>query len=96
MEPGWADGVAWRCCAWCRIESAPILELPSGELIMDSLKIAEYLERTYPDQPSLFFPGQTSPFDPASAEGKMAKAFLTLFLAGKSACNLSWRIPPCG
>lgn len=49
---------------------------------MDSYKIAEYLEKTYPDQPSLYYPGQTCPVDPNSAEAKMAKAYLALFAAG--------------
>lgn len=50
---------------------------------MDSYKIAEYLERTYPDQPSLYLPGRTGVVDPDSAEAKMAKAYLALFAAGE-------------
>ncbi len=63
--------------------AAPVLELPSGELIMDSLAIAEYLEKTYPGRPSLFFPGAQAPVDAASSHAKMAKALLALFAAGK-------------
>jgi glutathione S-transferase len=51
--------------------------------MMDSYKIADYLEETYPDQPSLFYPGVKGPVDPASPQAKMAKAYLTLFAAGE-------------
>ncbi len=64
------------------VVAAPILELPSGELVMDSYKIADYLEQAYPDQPSLFYPGTTGPVDAESPQAKMAKAYLTLFAAG--------------
>ncbi|GAA5946866.1 hypothetical protein JCM3765_002051 [Sporobolomyces pararoseus] len=52
----------------------PTLELPSGEIIGDSDKIAEWLEQEYPDSPSLFVPDvETSKVSPASL--KLAKNY---------------------
>ncbi|ORY61939.1 hypothetical protein BCR35DRAFT_309037 [Leucosporidium creatinivorum] len=54
--------------------TAPLLELEDGTVIMDSLKIIEWLDRTYPDRPSLYLPETAPPIDVDSAAYRSAVA----------------------
>ncbi|KAL8278753.1 hypothetical protein RQP46_008822 [Phenoliferia psychrophenolica] len=60
--------------------SVPVLEFEDGSMITDSLEIAHYLEKTYPDKPSVFLPEAPTPVDLTSEEYTTAVA---------AACKLS-------
>ncbi|GAA5820339.1 hypothetical protein JCM11491_005104 [Sporobolomyces phaffii] len=79
----------WRDRLGRDFVSAPILETPTGELIMDSTEIARWLDRTYPDEQNLFLPADDqSPVDLDSSEYKDAVAsFETVLKGGPDVVN---------
>ncbi|GAA6004606.1 hypothetical protein JCM10207_000953 [Rhodosporidiobolus poonsookiae] len=48
--------------------TAPIIELEDGTCIMDSVEIAKYFDKTYPDRTNLFLPEAPLPVDVTSKE----------------------------
>ncbi|GAA6062708.1 hypothetical protein JCM10212_002259 [Sporobolomyces blumeae] len=70
---------------------SPLLELPDGTFLMDSWKIAEWLDATYPSQRSLFLPSQASlPIDHDSAAYKLGKTYAWMFTAGFGDSDSQW------
>ncbi|SCV71262.1 BQ2448_2850 [Microbotryum intermedium] len=69
---------------------SPTIELPSGELISDSWKIAEWLDITYPDAPSLFLPSSPTPVRQDSPEMDVAKSFAFIFANGFGSSDAQW------
>ncbi|GAA5841152.1 hypothetical protein JCM5353_008980 [Sporobolomyces roseus] len=61
--------------------AGPMIELPDGTFIMDSWKIAEWLEQTYPEAPSLFLPDSNTPSDSNSSTLVLDLNSSTLVLA---------------
>ncbi|GAA5906163.1 glutathione S-transferase family protein [Sporobolomyces salmoneus] len=68
----------------------PLIELPDGTFLMDSWKIAEWLDETYPDAPSLFEPDLSTPIDPASPSRTLAKNFAWMFSEGFGSSDSQW------
>ncbi|GAA5946490.1 hypothetical protein JCM3765_000265 [Sporobolomyces pararoseus] len=68
----------------------PMIELPDGKFIMDSWKIAEWLDETYPDAPSLFQPDTKAPIDVASPSLTLAKNFAWIFSEGFGSSDSQW------
>ncbi|GAA5839813.1 hypothetical protein JCM11251_001222 [Rhodosporidiobolus azoricus] len=68
----------------------PFVELPDGELIWDSWRIAEWLERQYPDRPSLFLPDAPTPVNADDPALKLAKNFATLVNKGYGDSDSQW------
>ncbi|KAJ3119021.1 hypothetical protein HDU96_003196 [Phlyctochytrium bullatum] len=70
--------------------TVPALEFDDGSLLCDSFKIAEYLERTYPDAPSLFTSTSTS----AASEGELAlgKAYARMVDLGLGESTPQWAV----
>ncbi|KAJ3052620.1 hypothetical protein HDU99_008138, partial [Rhizoclosmatium hyalinum] len=54
--------------------TSPAIELPDGKLLCGSFQIAEYLDATYPDRPSLFSGSKDS--SPAVVKAGKAYAFM--------------------
>ncbi|GAA5919797.1 hypothetical protein JCM1841_005868 [Sporobolomyces salmonicolor] len=52
--------------------TAPFIQKEDGSYLMDSVKIALWLDTTYPDRPSIFLPEAPVPVDVNSAEYKEA------------------------
>lgn len=48
-------------CKLTRPTAVPMIELPDGTTIENSFEIALWLDRTYPDKPSLFTPSDPKP-----------------------------------
>ncbi|SCZ98238.1 BZ3500_MvSof-1268-A1-R1_Chr3-2g06240 [Microbotryum saponariae] len=69
---------------------SPTIELPSGELISDSWKIAEWLDINYPDAPSLFLPSSPNPVQLDSPEMDVAKAYAFVFSSGFGSSDAQW------
>ncbi|KAK4699459.1 hypothetical protein P7C70_g6798, partial [Phenoliferia sp. Uapishka_3] len=61
--------------AWIIGTLVPVLEFEDGSLLQDSLAIAHYLEKTYPNAPSIFLPESSTPVDLTSAEYLVAVEF---------------------
>ncbi|GAA6004603.1 hypothetical protein JCM10207_000952 [Rhodosporidiobolus poonsookiae] len=59
--------------------TAPIIELEDGTCIMDSVEIAKWLDKTYPDRTSLFLPEASLPVDVNSEEYQNAVAAYPAF-----------------
>ncbi|GAA5887211.1 hypothetical protein JCM16303_007378 [Sporobolomyces ruberrimus] len=68
----------------------PMLELPDGTFIMDSWKIAEWLEETYPDASSLFLPDSETPIDSNSGGLAVAKNYAWMFSEGFGSSDSEW------
>ncbi|GAA6009381.1 hypothetical protein JCM11491_004300 [Sporobolomyces phaffii] len=68
----------------------PMIELPDGTFIMNSWKIAEWLDETYPDAPSLFLPDASTPIETSSAALTLAKNFAWLFSEGFGSSDSEW------
>ncbi|ORY74329.1 glutathione S-transferase [Leucosporidium creatinivorum] len=69
---------------------APSIELTDGTIISDSWKIAEWLEKTYPDRPSLFLPSSKTPVDGSSPEMQVARSYAVMFNAGYGDSDPGW------
>ncbi|KAI8832728.1 hypothetical protein BC829DRAFT_408344 [Chytridium lagenaria] len=70
--------------------TCPALELEDGTIICDSYRIAEYLESTYPDTPSIFTGNTTIP--PNEAEITLGKAYARLIDVGLGDSDPQWAI----
>ncbi|GAA5994133.1 hypothetical protein JCM5350_000575 [Sporobolomyces pararoseus] len=68
----------------------PLIELPDGKFIMDSWKIAEWLDEAYPDAPSLFQPDSETPIDAGSPSLTLAKNFAWMFSDGFGSSDSQW------
>ncbi|BGP14358.1 hypothetical protein JCM10213_004485 [Rhodosporidiobolus nylandii] len=68
----------------------PILKLPDGTFISDSWRIAEWLEETYPDKPSLFLPDLPTPYNPSAPELANAKNLARLLSEGFGSSDAMW------
>jgi glutathione S-transferase len=70
----------------------PAIELPNGRFIYDSFRIAEWLEETYPDRPSLFT-GDNQPTNEAhSGQISMGKNYARLIDLGLGASKPEWAV----
>ncbi|BGP05957.1 hypothetical protein JCM10049v2_001776 [Rhodotorula toruloides] len=63
----------WKDRLGVQKATAPIIQLEDGSYLMDSDKIAAYLDKEYPDRPNLFLPDVSKPVDLDSAEYSKAK-----------------------
>ncbi|GAA5982681.1 hypothetical protein JCM11641_002334 [Rhodosporidiobolus odoratus] len=68
----------------------PFIELPDGQLITDSWHIAEWLEKTYPDRPSLFLPDAPTPVSPSAPGLQLAKNYAVLINKGLGDSDSQW------
>jgi glutathione S-transferase len=72
--------------------SVPAIELPDGKFIYDSFHIAEWLENTYPDQPSLFT-GDGQPTNKAPSELiSLGKNYARMIDLGLGASKPEWAV----
>ncbi|UJR34574.1 hypothetical protein I4U23_027350 [Adineta vaga] len=72
--------------------SVPAIELPNGEFIYDSYRIAEWLENTYPDRPSLFT-GDGKPTNIAQLEHIITgKNYARMIDLGLGASKPEWAV----
>ncbi|GJN87242.1 hypothetical protein Rhopal_000187-T1 [Rhodotorula paludigena] len=70
--------------------AVPLLEFPDGTFLSDSWAIAEWLDKTYPDQPSLFLPDAPTPVQLDSPEMTLAKNYALLFSGGFGDSDSMW------
>ncbi|KAJ8295794.1 Beta-etherase [Rhodotorula toruloides] len=68
----------------------PCIELPDGSFIYDSWNIAEWLEKEYPDKPSLFLPDSPTPLKAGAPELTVAKNFALVFSEGFGSSDAQW------
>ncbi|KAJ3119018.1 hypothetical protein HDU96_003193 [Phlyctochytrium bullatum] len=70
--------------------TVPALEFDDGSILCDSFKIAEYLEKTYPDAPSLFT--GTSAVPASEGEVALGKAYARLVDLGLGNSGPQWAV----
>lgn len=72
--------------------TVPAIELPNREFIYDSFRIAEWLENTYPDQPSLFTGDGQSTNKAQSEHIQMGKNYARMIDLGLGASKPEWAV----
>lgn len=70
----------------------PAIELPNGTFIYDSFHIAEWLENTYPDRPSLFTGDGQSTNEVDSKHLLMGKNYARMIDLGLGASKPEWAV----
>ncbi|GAA6034894.1 hypothetical protein JCM8097_009355 [Rhodosporidiobolus ruineniae] len=70
--------------------TCPFIRLPSGEYMMDSWRIAEWLDKEYPDKPSLFLPDAPTPVDLSNPALLLARNYATAFTEGFGNSDSQW------
>ncbi|CAF0765493.1 unnamed protein product [Adineta steineri] len=70
----------------------PAIELPDGQFIYDSFHIAEWLENTYPDQPSLFTGDGQSTNKSHLGHITMGKNYARMIDLGLGASKPEWAV----
>ncbi|KAI5480213.1 Glutathione S-transferase domain containing protein [Pseudohyphozyma bogoriensis] len=68
----------------------PMVHLEDGTIVEGSWDIAEWLDKTYPDAPSVFLPSSKTPVDPTSPEMKLAKTYAQLVTSGYGDSDSMW------
>ncbi|BGP22734.1 thioredoxin fold domain containing protein [Rhodotorula toruloides] len=63
----------WKDRLGVQKATAPIIQREDGSYLMDSDKIAAYLDKAYPDRPNLYLPDSSTPVNLDSAEYSSAK-----------------------
>ncbi|KAI9347026.1 hypothetical protein BDR26DRAFT_931795 [Obelidium mucronatum] len=71
-----------------RKATSPAIELDDGTIICDSYRIAEFLEETYPNQPSLFSGSKTN----EQAEVKIGKTYSFMMDKGLGDSDSEWAV----
>lgn len=70
----------------------PAIELPNGTFIYDSFRIAEWLEKTYPDRPSLFSGDGRSTNDAQPEQILVGKNYARMIDLGLGASKPQWAV----
>jgi len=72
--------------------TVPAIELPNGEFIYDSFRIAEWLETAYPDQPSLFTGDGRTTNESSSEQITLGKNYARMIDLGLGASKPEWAV----
>jgi glutathione S-transferase len=72
--------------------TVPAIELPDGKFISDSFRIAEWLENTYPDRPSLFTGDSQSTNQAQPEHITMGKNYARMIDLGLGAGKPQWAV----
>ncbi|BGP29982.1 hypothetical protein JCM10296v2_001734 [Rhodotorula toruloides] len=82
----------WKDRLGVQKATAPIIQREDGSYLMDSDKIAAYLDKEYPDRPNLFIPEAIAPVDLDSDEYSKAKQAAADYHANMTPHRSVWGI----